>query len=241
MTIRALVSMIAAAAIFALAGCSQLKETPEAATISNAISALPGFNRTSGLDVHAVRAIKTVIIHKIAVMPLIELPDEVDKTLPAGSAESVTADLYARATVMGGWDVVPQDNVETAMQQLPPTTQANMDQNALQLGRKVVADGVIYGAVTRYRERVGFEYAIQSPAAVAFTLYFVDENTKQVVWTAKFAREQKTLSENVLDLPNFLENKARWVRAHDIAAGGIQGSLDDLQSRLTIMPVLQGK
>jgi hypothetical protein len=105
--------------------------------------------------------------------------------------------------VMGGWNVVPQDDVDTAMQQLPPTTQADMDQNALQLGRKVAADGVIYGAVTRYRERVGFEYAIQTPAAVAFTLYFVDENSKQVVWTAKFAREQKTLSENVIDLQNF--------------------------------------
>jgi len=238
---RGFAGVAAAAAILALAGCAQFKETPEAATISNAISALPGFNRTSGLDVHAVRAIKTVIIHKIAVMPLIELPDQIDGTLPAGSAESVTADLYARAAVMGGWEVVPQDDVGAAMEQLPPTTQADMDQNALQLGRKVAADGVIYGAVTRYRERVGFEYAIQTPAAVAFTLYFVDENTKQVVWTGKFAREQKTLSQNVLDLPNFLENKARWVRAHDIAAQGIQGALDDLQSRLTIMPVLQGK
>jgi len=238
---RGLLGVAAVAAILALAGCAQFKETPEAATISNAISALPGFNRTSGLDVHAVRAIKTVIIHKIAVMPLIELPDQIDGTLPAGSAESVTADLYARAAVMGGWEVVPQDDVVAAMEQLPPTTQADMDQNALQLGRKVAADGVIYGAVTRYRERVGFEYAVQTPAAVAFTLYFVDENTKQVVWTAKFAREQKTLSQNVLDLPNFLENRARWVRAHDIAAQGIQGALDDLQSRLTIMPVLQGK
>ena len=238
---RGLLGVAAVAAILALAGCAQFKETPEAATISNAISALPGFNRTSGLDVHAVRAIKTVIIHKIAVMPLIELPDQIDGTLPAGSAESVTADLYARAAVMGGWEVVPQDDVGAAMEQLPPTTQADMDQNALQLGRKVAADGVIYGAVTRYRERVGFEYAVQTPAAVAFTLYFVDENTKQVVWTGKFAREQKTLSQNVLDLPNFLENRARWVRAHDIAAQGIQGALDDLQSRLTIMPVLQGK
>ena len=238
---RGLLGVAAVAAILALAGCAQFKETPEAATISNAISALPGFNRTSGLDVHAVRAIKTVIIHKIAVMPLIELPDQIDGTLPAGAAESVTADLYARAAVMGGWEVVPQDDVGAAMEQLPPTTQADMDQNALQLGRKVAADGVIYGAVTRYRERVGFEYAVQTPAAVAFTLYFVDENTKQVVWTGKFARQQRTLSENVLDLPNFLENRARWVRAHDIAAQGIQGALDDLQSRLTIMPVLQGK
>jgi hypothetical protein len=240
-TLRALAGVLAATAIFALAGCARIMQTSEAATVTNTVSSIPIFNRTPGLDVHAVRAIRTVIIHKIAVMPLIELPDQVEGTLPAGSAESVTADLYARAAVMGGWEVVPQDDVDTVMQQLPPITRADMDQNALQLGRKVVADGVIYGAVTRYRERVGFDYAVQTPAAVAFTLYFVDENTKQVVWTGKFAREQKTLSQNVLDLPSFLQSGARWVRAHDIAAQGIQGALDDLQSRLTIMPVLQGK
>jgi hypothetical protein len=105
----------------------------------------------------------------------------------------------------------------------------------------VAADGVIYGVVNRYRERVGFDYAAQSPAAVAFVLKFVDENSKQIVWTAKFAREQKALAQNILDLPNFISHGARWVRAHDIAVEGINGALDDLQSKLTIEPVVQGK
>jgi hypothetical protein len=137
--------------------------------------------------------------------------------------------------------VVPQDDVATAMQQVPPMTQADMDQNALALGRKLAADGVLYGTVNRYRERVGFEYAAQTPAAVAFTLQFVDEKSKQVVWTAKFAKEQRALTENVLDLPNFLANKGRWVRAHDIAAQGVQEALEDLQDKLTVEPILQGK
>ena len=79
------------------------------------------------------------------------------------------------------------------------------------------------------------------PAAVAFTLNFVDENSKQIVWTAKFAREQKALTENIFDLPNFLSNKARWVRAQDIASEGAQASINDLYSKLTIEPILQGK
>jgi hypothetical protein len=143
--------------------------------------------------------------------------------------------------MMGGWEVVPQDDVGTAMQQLPPLTLADLDQNALALGRTVAADGVLYGTVNRYRERVGFDYAAQTPSAVAFTLQFVDEKSKQVVWTAKFAKEQKALTENVLDLPNFLANKGRWVRAHDIAAQGVQEALEDLQDKVTVEPILQGK
>jgi hypothetical protein len=116
-----------------------------------------------------------------------------------------------------------------------------MDQNAIELGHKLAADGVLYGALSRYRERVGYDYAAQTPAAVAFTLYFVDENTKQIVWTAKFAKEQQALSDNILDLPDFIQRGARWVRAHDIAAEGVQEALDNLQSKLTIQPVLEGK
>jgi hypothetical protein len=227
------------------AACQDLahnvSNTPVFNAMSDTVEALPGLHGTAGLEVHAVRSIKTVIIHKIAVMPLVDQPDQIDKNLPPEAAQSISAAIYARANELGGWEVAPQDDVEAVLQELPPLTVADIDQNALALGRKLAADGVIYGMVNRYRERVGFDYAAQSPAAVAFTLNFVDENSKQVVWTAKFAREQKALSQNILDLPNFVSHGARWVRAHDIAVEGINGALDSLQSKLTIEPIVQGK
>jgi hypothetical protein len=234
---------IALAAVVAasMGACQELQNAPETEELGNALHTLPFMNSTPGLDVHAVRSIRQVIVHKIAVMPLIDEPDTMDKSLPSGAAESITAELYARANVMGGWEVAPQDDVDAALQQMPPTTLADMDQNALELGRKVSVDGVIYGSVHRYRERVGFDYAAQTPAAIAFTLKFVDENSKQIVWTARFAREQRSLAENILDLPNFLSHGGRWVRAHDIAAEGVQGALVNLQSKLTVEPVVQGK
>jgi len=235
----------AAVLLMLMPGCPGLahnvSNTPVFNAMSDTVHALPGLHSTSGLEVHAVRSIKTVIIHKIAVMPLVDQPDQIDKTLPSDAAPSLTAAIYARANELGGWEVAPQDDVDAALQQLPPLTIADLDQNALALGRKLAADGVIYGTVNRYHERVGFDYAAQSPAAVAFVLNFVDENSKQVVWTAKFAREQKALSQNILDLPNFVSHGARWVRAHDIAVEGINGALDNLQSKLTIEPILQGK
>jgi hypothetical protein len=240
-TLRVAVAASALIVCIAFAACSKLSNTPTAEALGNVVHELPGFEHTPGLEIHAVRSIKSVIVHKIAVMPMVDAPDAIDKTVPQGASEAITADVYARANMMGGWEVVPQEDVAAALQQMPPLTLANLDQTAIALGQKVAADGVIYGTVSRYRERVGFDYAAQSPASVAFTLYFLDEHTKQVVWTAKFAREQRALSENVLDLPNFLQNKGRWVRAHDIAAEGIQGALDHLQSHVTVMPVMQGK
>lgn len=237
----ALASMLMLAAASCLEVAHGVSNTPAFNAMSDTVHALPGLHGTSGLEVQAVRSIKTVIIHKIAVMPLVDEPDQIDKTLPSDAAQSMTAAVYARANELGGWEVVPQDDVDEALQQLPPLTTADLDQNALALGRRVAADGVIYGVVNRYRERIGFDYAAQSPAAVAFVLKFVDENSKQVVWTAKFAREQKALAQNILDLPNFISHGARWVRANDIAVEGINGALDNLQSKLTIEPVVQGK
>jgi TolB-like protein len=223
------------------AGFERLEESSEVQQVGNLVHSVPGFQRTPALDVHAVRSSKTVIIHKIAVMPLVDAPDKIEGQLAQGSAEAVTAELYARATIIGGWTVVTQDEVATALQQMPPTTLADMDQNALALGRKLGVDGVIYGSVQRYRERVGYDYAAQTPAAVAFTVKFVDEKSGQIVWTGNFAKEQKSLSENVLDLPTFISNSGRWVRAHDLAAQGGQEAVESLQDKLTVQPIVQGQ
>jgi TolB-like protein len=232
---------IAAALLCAIAACNKNIDTKFEDQVNDTLRGMPLIGNDTGLNVHAVRSIKQVIIHKIAVMPLIDSPDQIDKALPPDASGSVTAQLYAQATVVGGWQVVPEDDVGDALQQLPPTTIANMDANARALGKKVAADGVLYGTVNKYRERVGFEYSAQTPAAVAFTLNFVDEHSGQIVWTAKYAREQKALSENVFDLPNFIANKGRWVRAHDIAQEGVEASIANLYSKLTIQPVVQGQ
>jgi TolB-like protein len=233
--------LFAVGAMLLSLACNKNIDTKFEDQINDTVRGLPLIGNDTGLNVQTVRSIKQVIIHKIAVMPLIDSPDQIDKELPPGSSESVTALLYAQATMIGGWQVVPQDDVGDAMQQLPPTTPTNMDANALALGKKLAADGVIYGSVNKYRERVGFEYSAQTPAAVAFTLNFVDEHSGQIVWTAKYAREQKALTENIFDLPHFIQNKGRWVRAHDIAQEGVNAALTNLYSKLTIQPVVQGQ
>ena len=219
----------------------RVENSSEFQSVADLYRLLPGTGGVAGLEVHAVRSSKQVVIHKIAVMPLIDAADKIDGQMASGAAEAVSAQVYARAAMVGGWTLVPQDDVAEAMRQMPPTTAANMDQNALELGRKLSVDGVLYGSVHRYRERVGYDYAAQTPAAVAFTFNFVDEKSKQIVWTANYAKEQKSLSENVTDLPDFIANGGRWVRAHDLAVQGSEASIDDLQAKITVEPIVQGQ
>jgi hypothetical protein len=53
-----------------------------------------------------------------------------------------------------------------------------------------------------------------------------------VLWTARYARQQEALTQNIFNVGNFLANRGRWVRAHDLAERGIDEALDDLKSKL---------
>ena len=185
------------------------------------------------VQAHAVRSIKTITINRVAVMPLIEVPEGGEPLAP-GAAEAVSAELYSQVAIAGGWEVIPQGEIDAALQKMPPTTVGNLDENALKLAHDASADGVIYGTLERYKERVGMDYSAASPAAVTFTLKFVDLKSKQVVWTAKFAKSQAALSENIFDLANFVQRSGRWVRAHEIAQEGVKEAVANLHGDLNL-------
>jgi len=197
-------------------------------------SRVPFIGRTPDLEVHAVKSIKTVRVARIAVMPLLEAPGKSNGPVTEGSGETVTAELIGQVALAGGWELVPETDVSDALQQLPSVTLANQEDVAAQLGKKVNADVVLFGTVNRFKERVGVAYAAESPASVEFTLHLVQVASNQVVWTAKFARTQKALFENVFNLVNFVKSEGRWVKAHEIAQDGIQEAVANLHDEVTL-------
>jgi len=220
---------LVAAALWMASGCTTIAADAVASTTESVSDAI----NNRDVKTHAVRSIKTLTINRVAVMPLVDAPAGGEPLAP-GAAEAITAELYSQVAVAGGWDPVPQQEVADAMQKMPPSTIANLDENALKLGHDVSADGVIYGTVERYKERVGMDYSAASPAAVTFSLKFVDLKSKQVVWTAKFAKTQAALSQNLFDLANFVQRSARWVRAHEIALEGVKEAVADLHGDLNL-------
>ena len=220
---------LVAAALWMASGCTTIAADAVASTTESVSDAI----NNRDVKTHAVRSIKTLTINRVAVMPLVDAPAGGEPLAP-GAAEAITAELYSQVAVAGGWDPVPQQEVADAMQKMPPSTIANLEENALKLGHDVSADGVIYGTVERYKERVGMDYSAASPAAVTFSLKFVDLKSKQVVWTAKFAKTQAALSQNLFDLANFVQRSARWVRAHEIALEGVKEAVADLHGDLNL-------
>ncbi|HEY6417723.1 MAG TPA: GNA1162 family protein [Candidatus Binataceae bacterium] len=229
-TIRRGAIALLAGLLLILAGCAAVATN----IAQGANDTVKGITRSSDLQTHAVRSIKTVSVNRVAVMPLIDAAPPGGEPLEVNAGEAVTAELYSQVSIAGGWEVIPSEDVERAMQKLPPTTPDNLDQNALQLAHDVSADGVLYGKVERYKERVGLDYAAASPAAVTFSLKFLDFKSKQIIWSAKFNKSQKALSQNIFDLANFVQHSARWVRAHEIALEGVTQAVADLHGNLNL-------
>ena len=74
----------------------------------------------------------------------------------------------------------------------------------------------------KYKERGGTGASSASPAAVAFGIYLIDVNTGKVLWREFFDKEQKSLSENLLDAPDFVKMGGKWLSAEELARFGLK-------------------
>lgn len=94
--------------------------------------------------------------------------------------------------------------------------------DALQkVGKSFKADAVLCGYIYRWHERKGTDYAVSSPASVAFDLYLIRVNDKAILWKGMFDKTQRSLTENILDMDLFVKAGAKWLTADKLAKIGI--------------------
>ena len=89
-------------------------------------------------------------------------------------------------------------------------------------GRRLGVDAVLVGHIYRYRQRVGGPYTAQRPASVAFDLNLVRVADASVVWKNSFDQTQRSLSENILNLEQYVEHGLRWLTARELARLGMR-------------------
>jgi hypothetical protein len=124
--------------------------------------------------------------------------------------------------------LVPNDTVDDVKMLLlqDPASTLNERELVSRIGRSLGADAVLTGGVYRWVERVGSNYAADTPASVGIDIDLVDTKTGRVIWHARFDDTQQFLIDNLLTIGTFLERGGRWVTAEEMAAAGLSDVLE---------------
>ena len=91
----------------------------------------------------------------------------------------------------------------------------------LETGRELNADALMAGFVYRYRERVGYDYSVERPAAVAFEIHLISVRDGRTIWRGTFDKTQKSLMEDVFQASSFFRGGAKWLTARQLTKLGV--------------------
>jgi hypothetical protein len=172
----------------------------------------------------------------IAVMPIERAeptsatPPPESPTLAPGAERVVTAEIYAVLSSSSSWRFVPDLTVSDALGHIPPG--GDLQSRARALGKAVGADGVLFGTVFRYRNRVGSEFGTREPAAVGITLQLLSVTSGNILWTGTFDQAQEPLSTNLFNWWQFWRGGPRWFTAEEFTRLAVERLLDELAAKM---------
>jgi hypothetical protein len=160
--------------------------------------------------------------------PLLGVPPE-KKTEAQDPDELLGRLVYSAMVALPTWQIVSESEVRDASDSVGPMTGIARLRT---IGETVYADAVIAGRMLRFRERVGGDIGVKSPASVALVLDLVDVRRGDVVWSARFDETQKGLSENILSLGDIRERGIRWLTAEQLAQDGVRKVVQQLHEMI---------
>ncbi|MBX3028416.1 hypothetical protein KF840_26280 [bacterium] len=171
----------------------------------------------------------------VAVLPFETAPgaDHGERRGEAKAGDLVTAQVYRYLADQTTYLVVPDVTVVDTLTTPDLRRAVGQQDRAIQLGRAVGADGVLFGRVDRYDQRVGTAYGASKGASVKFRIGLLSPKTGEVVWEGEFDETQEALASNFFDWWIFWGGGPRWLSASELAGLGVDRLLDECRASLT--------
>lgn len=135
--------------------------------------------------------------------------------------------LYSLLEKKSDFKIIPPDRAEFLADDFKACFQdskAATDKIA-EIGQSVGADAVFLGHIYRFRQRVGTNYGVDSPASVAFDLHLISVSDRRIIWTGHMDETQRPLSEDLFEIGTFIKRGGKWVVAEDLAKPGLYDML----------------
>jgi TolB-like protein len=156
-------------------------------------------------------------------------PEPVVRPVEEEAAVALSHHIHSTMAGFPRWQMVSEREVREAASVTPA---GSVQARARQLGEFVHADAIVSGRVLRYRERVGEEWGVKSPASVSFVIEVWDVKRGDIVWSGRYDETQRPLSENIFAVREFSQRGARWLKADELALDGVKKAIADLHQIL---------
>jgi hypothetical protein len=143
--------------------------------------------------------------------------------------EVLSRAVYSSLVALPTWQIIADSEVREASHTVASTDQGT---RLRRIGELVYADAVITGRVLRYRERVGGDIGVQSPASVAFVLDLIDVQRGDIIWSGRFDETQKSLTENIFALGDARARGFKWLTAEQLTQDGVRKVVQQLHQAI---------
>jgi hypothetical protein len=84
--------------------------------------------------------------------------------------------------------------------------------------------------IYRFEERKGSDFAVEKPAGVGFHMHIIENDSIKRIFA--FDEDQRSLSENVLNIGKFFKRGGKWITADVLSQEGIEKGLNSLADDL---------
>ncbi len=97
----------------------------------------------------------------------------------------------------------------------------------IEVGKCVPVRFLLVPQIKVWRERIGSKWGVSEPAKVEFYLYLIDIKEKKNLVSFHFNKEQRPLSEDLLNIKRLFRGKG-WITAEDLFVEGITQGLKEM-------------
>ncbi|MBW1782124.1 MAG: hypothetical protein JRL30_15460 [Deltaproteobacteria bacterium] len=145
--------------------------------------------------------------------------------VPSDLVKWLTDQLFDMLVTDKTWKLTPPGQAKGVVESIVGSD-AKVGMSPLKLiqevGKTFGADAVLTGQVYRWKERVGTDFGIESPASVAFDLSLVRPTDGAILWRGNYDKTQKSLFENLFDWNTYVKSKGLWLTAKKLATFGLE-------------------
>jgi hypothetical protein len=141
---------------------------------------------------------------------------------PITSTSLVVMDqiLWRALEKIGHFDLIERSQAAHAYNSLNRSLSTTR-QALLEAGRQLAVDAVVVGFVYRFTQRDGEVFGVEAPASAAFDVTMFRVSDGQIMWRNSFDHTQTALTDNLLEVGQFLEFGLRWLTVEEFAQYGM--------------------